>query len=348
MKRSLLLISILTFSVALSAQFAVARTMTREAVVQDQAEAEAAAYKAWYDANTAKDYAKAMDLAKAYLDKFPTGKYAGYLKDKWIPQMRGYFFNQAVQPKNMSDMLRLGKEVLASDPDNIDYLWVMINQLRVRELYGTPADFSHASDYADFVQRVSRLVEAGKMPTGVKDFKKDATLAFLNYDLGVIEAHNKNIDKAIEYNTKAATLDPTAPAYYFACGSLHQQKYASAAQKYQAYPEADQAAVNDNKPDAKPEVKAALDEANKQADAVIDCWAHYVALTTGKKDYDAVRGKVETELGKLYNYRHPDSPAGLQKLIEQYRTGAPPASSSTSAKPPESTAASAKPDMKKP
>jgi thioredoxin-like negative regulator of GroEL len=348
MKRSILMMSVLTFSLALFVPLASARATMSEAVAQDQTEAEAAAYKAWFEANGAKDYAKAMDLAKAYLDKFPSGKYADYLKNKWIPSMRGYFFNQAVQAKNMAEMLRIGKEVLSTDADNIDYLWVMINQLRVRELYGTPPDFSHAADYTDFVQRVARLIEAGKMPTGVKDFKKDATLAFLNYDLGVIEAHNKNVDKAIEYNTKAATLDPTAPAYPFACGSLHQQKYASAAQKYQAFPEADQLAVNENKPEAKPEVKAALDEANKQADAVIECWARYVAMTKDKHEYDAVRGKVETELTKLYTYRHPDAPTGLQKLIDQYRSGSPPASSSTSAKPPDSTAASARPDGKKP
>jgi tetratricopeptide (TPR) repeat protein len=350
MKRSILMMSVLTFSLALLVPFASARATMPDAVAQDPDPAEAAAYKAWYDANQLKDYAKAMELAKAYLEKFPNGnaKNVEFLKNKWIPSMRGYFFNQAVQAKNMAEMLRIAKEVLSSDPDNIDYLWVIINQVRVRELYGSPPDFSHAADYTDFAQRLIRLIEAGKMPTGVKDFKKDPTLAFLNYDLGVIEGHNKNVDKAIEYNTKAATLDPTAPAYPFACGSLHQQKYASAAQKYQAFPEADQLAVNENKPEAKPEVKAALDEANKQADAVIECWARYVAITKEKHEYDAVRGKVETELTKLYTYRHPDSPAGLQKLIDQYRSGSPPASSSTSAKPPESTAASAKPDGKKP
>ena len=48
---------------------------------QDQKEAEA--YKAWYNANTAKDYPKAIELAKAYLKKFPTGRYASYLQALW-------------------------------------------------------------------------------------------------------------------------------------------------------------------------------------------------------------------------------------------------------------------------
>src|SRR5713226_6799964 len=120
MKRSILMMSVFTFSLALLVPYASARATMPEAVSQDQAEAEAAAYKAWFDANGLKDYAKAMDLAKAYLEKFPSGKYADYLKNKWIPGMRGYFFKQAADAKNVSEVIRIGKEVLAQDPDNLD------------------------------------------------------------------------------------------------------------------------------------------------------------------------------------------------------------------------------------
>jgi len=322
MKKMLTLIAALMFSAALFAPLAQAKTVRIDEVVQDPAAEEAAAYKAWFEANNAKDYAKAMELAKTYLEKFPNGnaQNVAYLK-KWIPQIRGYLFNQAVTAGNMGEMIRLGKEALGSEPDNLDYYWVMINQLRAKELYATPPNNSHAAEYGELAKKAMSLIEAGKTPTGVKDFKKGSAQAFLNYDLGVIETRNKNLDKALEYNTKAARLDPAEPAYFFACGNLYQQKYAVAAQKFQSFPEADQQAANEGKPDAKPEVKAALDEANKHADALIDCWARYVALTTGKKEYDTVRTNVEKELAKLYNYRHPDSPDGLQKLIQQYRGG---------------------------
>ncbi|HEY3134679.1 MAG TPA: hypothetical protein VGL29_01395 [Blastocatellia bacterium] len=322
MKKLLTPLTALMLSLALFVPLAPAKTVRIDEVAQDPAAEEAAAYKAWFEANQAKDYVKAMELAKAYLEKFPNGNATNvaYLK-KWIPQIRGYLFNQAVTAGNMGEMIRLGKEALASDPDNLDYLWVMINQIRAKELYASPPNNSHASEYAEFSKQAMRIVEAGKTPTGAKDFKKGSALAFLNYDLGTIESRNKNVDKALEYNSKAASLDPAEPAYFFACGNLYQQKYAVAAQKFQSFPEADQQAANEGKPDAKPEVKAALDEANKHADALIDCWARYVALTTGKKEYDPVRTNVEKELAKLYNYRHPDSPDGLQKLIQQYRSG---------------------------
>jgi TolA-binding protein len=84
MKRTLIMMAALTFSVALSMPLASATTIARGFVAQDPTPEEAAAYKLWFDANNAKDYPKAMELAKAYLEKFPSGKYAS-TEEKWIP-----------------------------------------------------------------------------------------------------------------------------------------------------------------------------------------------------------------------------------------------------------------------
>jgi len=85
MKRLLTVVAALALGLALFASFASASTTAPLAAAQEQAEADA--YKAWYDANAAKDYAKAMPLAKAYIEKFPTGKYTEYLKKTWIPSI---------------------------------------------------------------------------------------------------------------------------------------------------------------------------------------------------------------------------------------------------------------------
>src|SRR3989442_4639617 len=139
MKKLLTAMTALMLSLALFVPLAPAKTVRIDKVAQDPAAEEAAAYKAWFEANQAKDYAKAMELAKAYLEKFPNGnaQNVAYLK-KWIPQIRGYLFNQAVTAGNMGEMIRLGKEALASDPDNLDYLWVMINQIREKERSASP------------------------------------------------------------------------------------------------------------------------------------------------------------------------------------------------------------------
>jgi hypothetical protein len=337
MKRLLTVMAALTFSLALFMPLASAETTANESVAQDQKEAEAAAYKLWYDANAAKDYPKAMELAKAYLEKFPSGGYVSYLKDKWIPQMRGYFFKKAADEKNVAEVIRIGKEVLAADPDNLDYLSALVVQIRSNELFTTPPNFAHAAEATDFAQHAIRLIEAGKTPSGADPakFNKNVTLAYMHQTLAVIYDHEKTTDKALAEYEKAGTLEPTNPAYSFHCGRIHNDKYAAAATKYEAaqkkveaIPDADR-----NAAEPKPEVKAALDESkaaladvNAQADAVITCWARFLGLTVDKKEWD-IRPRIQQAFTELYKFRHNGSTDGMDKLIDQNRANP---SSSTS------------------
>jgi tetratricopeptide (TPR) repeat protein len=143
-------------------------------------------------------------------------------------------------------------------------------------------------------------------------------LAYFHDTLATIDEHNKEADKALEHYMQAATLDPVNARYFFNCGRLHQGRYADAAKAYQALPEADRTA-----PEPKPEVKAALDKVNAEADGVINCWARFMGLP--KNDYPAdVKQKVQTALTDLYKYRNNNSDAGLQKLIDDNKAGATP------------------------
>jgi len=318
MKRIMMMAAALTFTMALYVPLAPARTTSLGSAVQDPSPEEAAAYKAWYDANAAKDYPKAMELAKAYLEKFPSGnaKNIDYLKNKWIPQMRGYFFAEAAKAKNVAEIIRIGKEVLASDPENLDYASAVVVQIRTIELSANPPNYSHAADAADFAEKSIKLIEAGKTAGDPKAFKKEVTLGYLHETLAKIyEGRDKNADKALAEYEKAGEIDSSNAGYFFTCGRIHNDKYAAAAQKYQAIPEAERTAA-----EPKPEVKAALDELNKQADAVINCWARYMGLTADKKDVSPqLRAQIEKALTELYKYRHNDSTEGLQKLIDQYK-----------------------------
>ena len=74
MKKMLATVAALTFLMALSVPLAFADVTSAQPVAQDPAADEAAAYKAWYDAYTAKDLAKEMELGKAFVEKFPNSK----------------------------------------------------------------------------------------------------------------------------------------------------------------------------------------------------------------------------------------------------------------------------------
>ncbi|HXG64164.1 MAG TPA: hypothetical protein VNO70_03595 [Blastocatellia bacterium] len=319
MRRSFIAMMALGLILALYAPLALANAggaITQE----DPKKAEADAYKLWYDANQAKDYNKAMEYAKAYLEKFPNGQYASYLKDKWIPSMRPFMFNEAMKAGNINEMIRIGNEQLAADPNNIDYLYLLAATIIAKELYAKPPVTTHEKEAVDYALRAAKLIEAGQQPKSVPPdkWKKNEALAYFYGAVASVERRNKNNDKALEYYQKAAALEPANPTNYLICGQIHQERYQEAVKVYQAMPEEKKTA---DPPDA--ETKAALDKVNAAADAVIECWARFMAVSKNKPEWDATRNQVMTALKGLYEYRHPDSPDGLQKLIDQYSANPP-------------------------
>ncbi len=362
MKRLLITMASLTFSIALFVPFGEGKTMRAGPAGQDQAKEEADAYGAWYTAYKAQDAVKTLELGKAFVGKFPSSKYANFIKNDF-PREYGILFNKAVQEKNVAEIVRIGNEVLASNADNLDYVWAVLVQIRQNEISASPGNFAHASQASDLAQRAIRLFEAGKTLTGVdpNTFKLKVTLAYLHQTLAIIYDHDKGTDKALAEYDKAAELDASNATYFFHCGRIHNDKYNAAAQRYEAaqkkadaIPDADR-----NAAEPKPEVKAALDEAKAalaevkdQSEAVINCWARYVALTADKPS--EARTTVLGVVTGLYKFRNNNSEAGLQKLIEDNRTSpapvkwTPPVEPATQPKPAAEPNAVAKPNGKKP
>src|SRR5512138_1893367 len=85
---------------------------TAQEVVQD----EGSAYRAWHDASQKGDVDQAIEAAKAYLEKYPTGQYADFLK-KWLadPALKMARLEAAIKAKRTSDMIAIGREILAAD-----------------------------------------------------------------------------------------------------------------------------------------------------------------------------------------------------------------------------------------
>ena len=284
--------------------------VSSNAVITAQAtQDEGADYKAWYDANDAKDYAKAYDLAKAFIAKYPNSANVTYLKG-WIPSVRGTLFNAALNAKDVKKMLDLGNEALAEDPNNIDYLYLLSVAIYSYEI--AQKNNEHASQLVDFNKRIISLLDSGKVPAAFatdKTFNKNNLSASLYQQIGVVELNNNQKDKALEVFQKAASLNPKDAYNYLQIGTLiYATKYIPASEKYGAF-------STEDKGSDKPEVKAALDEVNKQADVVIDNWAHYVALEASPA------ASIKSGLDTLYKFRHSDSTEGLQKLIDQYKSG---------------------------
>jgi tetratricopeptide (TPR) repeat protein len=278
---------------------------------------EVTAYGAFHAAQTAGDTAKATELARAYLEKFPKGQYAEFLT-KWLTGARWTRFNEAIKKKDMAGMITVGREGLAQDPADLNYLYWMALNLRQNELLAG-SESPNAEAIAEFSRKAIERIEAGGVPVGVEAAKwnKDANLAWLHQNLALIAAKQGKADEALQGYEKSSALSPKDVALNarntLGCGTLHKSKYDQAVARYQALPEASRTS---DPPAA--EATAAIDAANKEADAAIDCWARFMAVTAANPS--EVRTKVEQALGALYQYRHPDQPQGYQALVEKYKT----------------------------
>jgi tetratricopeptide (TPR) repeat protein len=259
----------------------------------DMTKEEREAYQAWYDANAAQDWPKAIEAAKVYRDSFPQGEYADYLK-KWDHGLRAKFLWDAVTSKNSDEMIKRGSDLLAEEPDNLDILWALANALRVNEIYAKPPILTHAGEEVAFALKAAQLIEAGKIPSNVdKDkWNKNASLAMLYQVAAFVEKSNKNTDKAIEYYTKAAAADPANPNYPLSAGILSYTKYQEAARKYRETKD-----------------QSAKDEADRRADAAIASYTQFLKATEGNASYTDQRAKVEKGLADAQKFRQPESPA---------------------------------------
>jgi tetratricopeptide (TPR) repeat protein len=328
MKRYLTIAATLAFLVGIVAPLAAAATIRVSSLtVQDPKEKEENdLYKEWYEAKKANDHQKIIEIAKKYVEKFPSGKMISYVKPS-IQTSRTALLAKATTDKNVTEIINQAKAAAAENPDKeVDYSTFIVAQIATLELFAQPPNYTHSADAMDFAQKSIKLIDEGKTP-GTPDFKKNVALAYLYNVQATIEKNNKNVDKALEYYQKASSYDSANPQYYLQCGSLHQQKYATAANQYQQFPE-DQRAVEPEK--MEPAVKASLDKVNSEADAVIQCWAKFVGLTRGKTEWDGTRGQVEKVLTDLYKFRHNDSTDGLEQLIESVKASSnPPSNGST-------------------
>ena len=281
-----------------------------------QEQDEAIAYHAWFAANQAQDNAKAVEAAEAYLAQFPSGEYAEFLS-KWLAPAQLSKLNDAIKAGDVDQMLGVGKAILASDPENLNVLYALAYQIRLKELLASPRSYAHAAEATDLSNKAISLVDSGKTLAGVESFDKDATLAWLYQNVAFVESKDGMSDKAIglyEKSTGYAPLDPQiAGRNLGALIAVRQKAYTEAVNAYNALPAEARGAAE---PSA--EVTAARDTLNAAADDLIDVSARFVALAEVKNLPQATRDRVYAVLESAYKTRNPDDAeaAGLRAVID--------------------------------
>ena len=279
---------------------------------QEASAEETVLYQTWFGANSQGMQDKALEAAQAYLEKFPKGQYAAYLKN-WLLGPKLQAFNAALQAKNTDEMIKVGRDILKADPENLSIHYGIAFNLRRLELAASPGNFTHAKEATEFSNSALKLIEAGKVIEGGK-FNKEASTAILYQIQALIAADEKKTDEAVALYTKSSASDPGnvgVVAYnLLALASLHKAPYDAAVGVYRAFPEADRQAAT-----LSPEVKAALDAVYAKADPLIDAWARFVALTRARNVAAETREQVLGSLKTVYGTRYAGDATGLEPLI---------------------------------
>jgi tetratricopeptide (TPR) repeat protein len=294
---------------------AVALAPAAPCTAQEVVQNEGNAYRAWHDASQAADNVKAMAAAKAYLEKYPTGQYADFLK-KWLGTAQMTALDTAIKQKRTADMIKVGRDILAGDPQNLNVLYALAFNIRRNELLASPPSFANGPAAAEFAKKAISLVESGKTLVGVPKFDKDATLAWLYQTLAFVESNEGNPVQAVKLYEKSSALAPDDVAIkgrnLLNMISMEQGSYSDAAKAYNALPEADRAA-----PEPPDTVKAARETLDSEADRLIDTSATFVAFGKAKNLPAATVDRVNQMLETIYKGRFPEDATldGLKKIL---------------------------------
>ncbi|HJZ80612.1 MAG TPA: hypothetical protein VKD91_09705, partial [Pyrinomonadaceae bacterium] len=236
----------------------------------------------------------AYDVANTYIESCPDDPNDAQLKavkkfvaayKAWLEQRKASGdFQKAVDSRNYAEQMRLGKQILATDPDQVD----------VNVLLGIAGlgDAKLLNESAQYAKKAIDLLGSGK---STKVYSKDQALAYLNWTLAKSKLTSAPAD-AISELLKVAKIESDV--------KKKPELYLDLAAAYESGPRAklSEEYTSSLKPDKTEtdQSKLILLNLNPVIDNQIDAEARAAALTT-----DAVRKKeIVTELTSLYKYRN--------------------------------------------
>jgi hypothetical protein len=292
---------------ALAAMVAVFAVPTLAQANECNDENKGAWYKTFYDnfRGTAEQQKTAVEAAKKYLGSCPANpedKQAEYMKkfvDKYDALMGkaeiAKQFDEAVKSKKYAEQLRLGKQILATDPENPG-INIIIGSAGLGDANVLP-------DSAQYAKKSIELIEAGKPFAPYAS--KDQALAYLNYALAKNASKANDPNTAITHFVKAAhyesELKKNPLLYNELAAAYGAGPVGKLAEDYKAYI---------GKPETT-ESKLVLANLNQAIDRQIDAFARAAALSTNPADKKAIM-EVLTE---VYKARNNGADAGLTELV---------------------------------
>lgn len=256
-----------------------------------------AQYVAGEIANT-QDTQTKISLAQAYLDIFNQPDEASLVNDALL--------NAYINAGKADEAFKMGAARLAKNPEDLDLLRALAIVASNETIKGNNA---YAAQGMQYGAKAIELIEADKRPASVAEakwaaYKADA-LPNLYRATGIIAFKTNDPKTAMARLEKAVALNLKDPGVYLVLSELSYNDYDRLTKEYNVAAAAD-----------KP---AALARAQAGLDKVIETYAAAVAMTEGNAQYQQAHDALKADLTKYYMFRHNNSDAGLQQLIDKYK-----------------------------
>jgi hypothetical protein len=213
---------------------------------------------------------------------------------------------------NRSDeAFSIGSAFLKSNPDSLPVLVRLVLVGTDQAKQKNPKFIPQSLQYGT---HAIELIEADKKPADMDDagWKKYKTtmLPSLYQSMGLMNVVKGDRGEAKARLAKAAEIAPADPFNYLLLAGILNEEYQDGATRYRGLPDG---------PTKGEELKKVL----ASLDLVIDAYAHTVALSEGNARMQTVRQQFLEDLESYYKYRHNNSTAGLQQLIDKYKAAKP-------------------------
>jgi len=244
-----------------------------------------------------------ISLAQTYLDFFNEPAEAEHVN--------GLLLTAMIDADRTADAFKLAPSWLEKHPDDVD-------TLRRLAIIGSNASIKGDNSFVEQAQqygvKAAELIETDKKPAHVEAAKwtdyKAKYLPGLYREMGILALRAGDKTTGRTRLEKAVALNTGDPSVYAIVGQMADEDYTASANEY--------------KTASGPAKDAALKKAHGQLDNVIDLYAHAVALSEGRPEYEQLRTQLMPALEEYYKFRHKNSTDGLRQLIDKYKKPATP------------------------
>jgi hypothetical protein len=238
-------------------------------------------------------------------------QYVGIFTEPVEQQMIMPVLIDALAAANRADeAFSTGSEFLTRNPDS---LFVLVGLMSLGTDQAKQKNPKFIPQSLQYGTHAVELIEADKKPAEIDDAGwkkyKSTALPSLYQSMGLLNLVKGDRDGAKARLAKAAELAPTDAFNYLLLAGTLNEEYQDAAKRYQSMP---------NGPAKDEEMKKIL----ASLDQVIDAYAHTIALAEGNERLAPVRKQYLQDLEAYYKYRHNNSTAGMQQLIDKYKVPA--------------------------